>query len=254
MSKEIEEKKIYNPRPKEKAYEYVMSYIKKNNLKAFDSLPPERKICEMWNINRVTLRSAILQLIDSGVLFSVQGSATRVSPKFVRTLQDLQSFTEYAKSQNLTSKNELLSFSVVECDKHLAGVFKRTLGEKVYKISRLRSLNDIPVLIETAYIPISIAPGLDEHDLVKGSLFSVLKNVYDLNISHGTEKVSITFATEDESTYLKINEGDPTYWIVSKTKDSNNNVIEYCRTVARADIVEMRSVVHWSNSKDGGEF
>ena len=32
MSKEIEEKKIYNPRPKEKAYEYVMSYIKKNNL------------------------------------------------------------------------------------------------------------------------------------------------------------------------------------------------------------------------------
>ena len=166
---------VYTPKPRERAMEQIEAYILQNGLKAGDSLPPEREMCRMWDLNRSTLRSAIARLEASGRLVSVQGSGTRLTPRFRRTLQDLQSFTEYARDGGFRPETRLLSFSKVECDKHLSRRFRRVLGKKRYRIARLRMLDGMPVLLETAFIPEDLAPGLDQHDLVAGSLFAVLR-------------------------------------------------------------------------------
>ena len=94
----------YKPRPKELATEYLESYILENNLKAHDRLPPERELSQMWNLNRVTLRSAIASMEAAGRLYSVQGRGTMVAPRFVRTLQNLESFTKYASHYEAKSE------------------------------------------------------------------------------------------------------------------------------------------------------
>ena len=235
----------YKPRPKELATEYLESYILENNLKAHDRLPPERELSQMWNLNRVTLRSAIATMEAAGRLYSVQGRGTMVAPRFVRTLQNLESFTKYASHYEAKSETRLLSFSKVECDKHLSQRFQRMLGEKLYRISRLRILDGVPIMIENAFIPCDLAPGLEEHDLVKGSLFAVLERSYGLIMDHGEEKASITAATAEEAEYLEIKPDSPAFWIVSTTRTPDDVVVEYCRTVARVDVVEMSSVLRW---------
>lgn len=242
---------MYEPRPREWAQECIEAYILANGLKPNDALPPEREMCAMWNLNRSTLRSAIARMSDAGRLYAVQGSGTRLSPRFTRTLQDLQSFSEYAVASGLSAETRLLSFSQVECDKHLANRFRRVLGEKLYRISRLRILNGVPVLIETAYIPVELAPGLEQHDLVNGSLFSVLKEVYGLRLDHGEEKTSITAVNEEEAALLQVEAGSPAIWIVSRTDDPDGNTVEYCRTVGRADAVEMGSTLRWQMGREG---
>ena len=99
----------YKPRPKELATEYLESYILKNNLKAHDQLPPEREMSEMWNVNRITLRSAIASMEAAGRLYSVQGRGTMVAPRFVRTLQNLESFTKYASGYDADTETRLLN-------------------------------------------------------------------------------------------------------------------------------------------------
>lgn len=240
----------YSPRPREQAEELIKAYIIEHNMKVYDALPPEREMCEMWGLNRVTLRSAISLMVKNGLLYSIQGSGTRIAPRFVRTLQDLQGFSEYAVSSGFSPSTQFLSFSTIECDKHLSNKFKLCLGEKIYKISRLRSLNQKPVLIETAYIPYYLAPGLEEQDLVSGSLFSILKNNYGLVLEHGMEKASITYATEEEANFLGVENGSPLYWIVSTTNSTDDTTIEYCRSVARPDFIEMASTLTWSQSND----
>ncbi|MDO4418697.1 MAG: GntR family transcriptional regulator, partial [Eubacteriales bacterium] len=225
--------------------EYLESYILENNLKAHDRLPPERELSQMWNMNRVTLRSAIASMEAAGRLYSVQGRGTMVAPRFVRTLQNLESFTKYASHYEAKSETRLLSFSKVECDKHLAQRFQRMLGEKLYRISRLRILDGVPIMIENAFIPCDLVPGLEEHDLVKGSLFAVLERSYGLIMDHGEEKASITAATAEEAEYLEIKPDSPAFWIVSTTRTPDDVVVEYCRTVARVDVVEMSSVLRW---------
>ena len=84
------------PRPREQALEQIMAYILENKLSADDKLPPEREMCQMWGVNRCTLRSAIAALTEQGIVYAVQGSGTRIAPRFRRILQDLQGFSEYA--------------------------------------------------------------------------------------------------------------------------------------------------------------
>lgn len=237
--------KTYTPRPRELALECIEAYILQNQLEAHDRLPAEREMCEMWGLNRCTLRSAIAHLVASGRLYAVQGSGTRVSPRFRRTLQDLQGFSEYAATCGFRAETRLLSFSITECDKHLSRRFRRMLGEKLYRISRLRMLNDIPMLIETAYIPVALAPGLEEHDLVRGSLFDVLQDVYHLDLDHGEEKASITSATEEEAALLQLQPGEAVFWITSCTDTADGTTVEYCRTVGHPNVVEMASILRW---------
>lgn len=84
------------PRPREQALEQIMAYILENKLSADDKLPPEREMCQMWGVNRCTLRSAIAALTEQGIVYAVQGSGTRIAHRFRRILQDLQGFSEYA--------------------------------------------------------------------------------------------------------------------------------------------------------------
>lgn len=236
---------VYKPRPKELAIEYLESYILEHDLKAHDKLPPERELSQMWNMNRITLRNAIAFMETAGRLYSVQGRGTMIAPRFVRTLQNLESFTKYASRYNKDPETRLLSFSTVECDKHLAQRFQRMLGEKLYRISRLRIIDGVPIMIENAFIPCDLAPGLEEHDLVKGSLFAILEDIYGLVMDHGEEKASITSVNAEEAEYLEIKADSPAFWIVSTTRDPEDRVLEYCRTVARVDVVEMTSVLRW---------
>lgn len=209
-----------------------------------DKLPPERAMCEMWGINRATLRSAIARLVAEGRLYTREGSAIRLSRRVERTLQDLQGFQEYALTHGMTPESRLLSSSLVKCDKQLAKRFDISEDDMLYRIVRLRILDKTPVLLETAYIPQSLAPGLDENDLVNGSLFSVLKNQYGLELENGWEKTSITYATPEEAEYLNIAEGAPVFWIVSQTHGKDGALIEYCRSLGRADVMALTSTLY----------
>ena len=240
----------YVPRPRELAQEHIMAYIAEKGLRAGDRLPPEREMCQMWGFNRSTLRSAIAIMADAGDLYAVQGSGTCVAPRFRRTLQDLQSLTEYADAGGWKLETRLLSCLKVECGKQLSRRLHLVLGQRVHCISRVRILDDIPVMIETSYIPVALAPDLERHDLVTESLFQTLREVYGLTLDHGDEKTSITSATEEEALHLGIGPGDPVFWIVSLTNAPDGTPVEYCRTVGRADRMELASVLRWRGGEE----
>ena len=54
---------IERQKPRDEAIEKIENYIIQNHLKPCDRLPSERSMCDMWDFNRSTLRSAIKQLI-----------------------------------------------------------------------------------------------------------------------------------------------------------------------------------------------
>ena len=67
--------------PLDNALESVKNYIMVNHLKEGDRLPSERDMCEMWEISRSALRSAVRYLTTMHVLESRQGSGTYVAPE-----------------------------------------------------------------------------------------------------------------------------------------------------------------------------
>ena len=61
---------IERQKPRDEAIEKIENYIIQNHLKPGDRLPSERSMCDMWDFNRSTLRSAIKQLILEGKIYN----------------------------------------------------------------------------------------------------------------------------------------------------------------------------------------
>lgn len=243
----------YKPKPRELAMELLESYILENQLVPGDRLPSERDLCDMWSLNRSTLRSAIARMENDGLLYTKPNSGTYIArPKFTRNLQDLHSLSWSAADQKRELSTRLLHVELTECDKSLAKHFGQMLGYPLYKVVRLRSLDNEPLMLESAFIPAEHVPGLSEKDLENESLFAILE-AYGLIPEKGEETISITYATADEAELMCIEEEAPLFWIVSKTYDQSGGLMEYCRTVARPDHLRLTSVLRQQNGATCGK-
>lgn len=63
-------------RVSEKVIQYLQRLIQQQGLKAGDRLPSERKLCEQFKVSRSSLRQAIQQLSEQGILESRLGDGT----------------------------------------------------------------------------------------------------------------------------------------------------------------------------------
>lgn len=231
-------------RPREEAIEKIEFYIIKNKLKPHDKLPSERDMCFMWGFNRTTLRGAIQNLITLGKLYNRKGSGTYVAPdKLERNLQDLKPFSETVAEAKRTLKTKVLSIRILESTKQISKKLKILLGHKVLELIRMRVVDEEPIMIEISYLDYERFKGLNKYDFSKESLYKVLEEIYNIKIEKGSEKISITYATEEEAELLQIKEGTPLYFLTGVVTDEQGIPIEYFKSVSKADKIRFSCVL-----------
>lgn len=159
-------------------YRTIMHDIKEKIVnKEYDGmrLPDERSLSEHYQVSRSSMKRALELLAQEGIVFKKRGSGTFINPLYLKNrglfkyegsnLGITDSFSVPGKSQNI----ELLDYQVIKTDDDLKQDLFLTSSDFVYKIRRLRLLDDQPFLIETGFIPIKIAPDLNP---------DILKNLY----------------------------------------------------------------------------
>ena len=89
-------------------------------------------------------------------------------------------------------------------------------------------------MIENSYINYEQCEGLEAHNFAEESLYKVLRDLGIL-LTKGTEKVEITFATEEEAKFL--------YYQSGVVNDDRGVGIEFFRIMARPDQVQYTNVL-----------
>ena len=240
----------YIPRPRELALERLKAYILEHHLQPGDCLPPERELCRSWGVNRTTLRSAIARLEASGLLYAVQGSGTRIRHRFRISLDHLSSFSEAAVACGFQPVTRLLSFTTVADVELLDRIFHRKKGDFFYRFTCLRLLDQDPVMINTAYLPVDLAPSLTEHDVINGSLFQTLKQSLHVNLEYGAVKISLTHVAVEEAGILGLSAGDSAFQIITQIITNTGDPVGYSRSVGRTDKIELVSSMRWDREKE----
>ncbi|MBQ6427018.1 MAG: GntR family transcriptional regulator [Clostridia bacterium] len=244
----------YTVRPRESALENILAYIQENHLDPGDRLPAEREMCEMWQMNRSTLRSALSKLVQAGLLEVRHGSGIFLAPpKYMRMLQGLTSFTTDAMLQNSINDSRLISLEHLECDKRLGKLLDLTLGTPVWNLVRLRHLNGRVLMIDSSYFSAVRFPNIDRFDFETDSLYRVFEKEYGVIPTRGDELIASTGASEEEAKLLEIGTGAPIFRIESKTCDQDGNMLEYTRSIARPDRVVLRSTLKRFPAEEGVE-
>lgn len=231
-------------RSRDEAKEMIEFFIINNKLEPHTKLPSEREMCEMWGFNRTTLRFAIKRLIVEGKLFQAKGSGTYVAePKVVRYLQDLKSLSEFTNEKQLALTNKVISWDIIEGYKQITQKLHLTLGNEVYILTRLRLIDGEPVAIEISFLDYKRFKDIEQNDFAAESLYSVIKDKYNVSIVKGNENIGISYATEYEAELLNIKENQAVFYVSGVVYDQQDTPVEYVKSIIRAEKMSFASIL-----------
>ncbi len=198
-------------------------------------LPSETELCEMFSVNRGTLRHALDLLEREGLIYREKGRGTFIRRRRVELdLTYLCSTSEDLRNRGWTPGTELLSIIQITPRVHIQNSLHLADGEKVWEVYRLRFANGEPISLQRSFLPVALTPDLIKRDLSK-PLWNVWQNDYQIQPKEGEQTIRTRRATGEEAELLQIEEGAPIFEITRVTYDTNNCPFEYLISLWRGD-------------------
>lgn len=209
-----------------------------------DKLDSEREICDKYGVSRTTVRQALDELEKNKYIYKIQGKGNFISSKDAKQdLINFYSFTDEMKKLGRVPKSELIGFEITEADEKISRKLMLNKKDLVYKISRIRIADEIPMMFEITYLPYDKFQGLKKDMLMKKSIYSIFKEEFNLNMKLAEETFEAIVINKLESIYLGINEGAPGLK-VERTTYENKEIVEYTVSIARGDKFKYKVVLN----------
>ena len=185
-----------------------------------DMIPSERELSERYGLSRTTVRLALQELERLGLVVRQHGRGTFVADRSAQTTNLMQSysFTEQ-----------------MEADKNLSEHMGCKIGDKLFKLKRLRSADNMPMMVERSYLPVRKFLSLKRPLLEHKPLYDVIEQDYQQKIRVAEEEFFASIARPADAHLLGIGEGSPVLDLVRTTYNEGNEIVEYTLSVARAD-------------------
>lgn len=199
-------------------------------------LPSERQLCEDYNVSRTTVRNALSFLVNSGVLYQIQGKGTFVRERSRENLSNYYSFTEQTKRNGKIPKSIVTSFKVRELNDKERQVFDDPSIEEVIVFDRLRLADDMPMMYEKTVIPYQKFDKITKDLLEKTALYEIFANNFNTKITNVRERFQVSSLTKKVADFLKLKDGSAALKITRFSYDIENNLIEYTTSYARGDM------------------
>jgi GntR family transcriptional regulator len=216
--------------------ESLLERIRVGDLVPEERLPSERELSKSLNVSRMTLRAALRELDNKGLLVRRPGDGTYVAkPKIERQAAKLVPFTENMRSRGYQASARLIVFERRLAEVSIASNLKISVSAPVYYFQRLRLINKEPVLLEKCTMPIYRFPNLEEYDLEKRSVYEIVETEYDIAPHHSEQSLEAVSATDFEAEMLGIEPGTPLMMERRLAFDKDENPIEYGHDLYRGD-------------------
>ncbi|MEC7596409.1 MAG: GntR family transcriptional regulator [Pseudomonadota bacterium] len=209
--------------------------IQEGLLNPGDSLMPERDLALNLKMSRITIRKAIDQLVEIGLLIKRQGSGTVVSENvdlvLHKNLSSLNSFTADMKKRGLESYSRITLREEGKASAKEALILNLSESDFVHRLNRVRYLVNEPLLYEIAVIPASI---ISIKSAIDNSLYELLESK-NVNPVKAKQNIHAIVADDNLADKLEIAPGSAVLFVERRGKDANGQVVEYTQSYYRGD-------------------
>ncbi len=211
-----------------------------SKLVASARFPSETEVIAATGLSRITVRRALADLTQEGVLYTRRGRGTFVAAEpDEEALQAPEGFSRVMTRLGHVPSSIVRSAIGATATQEIANHLGLAEDDSIIVLERLRLMSGKPCMLEIAHLPASLVPGLLEHDL-SGSLYDLLASEYGLTIASGTERITAVAATRAIAAVLDVEAHTPLLSTVRITWTESGYPIEYTRRTARADLMAFR--------------
>jgi len=212
----------------------IQGAILDGSLGANDALPSEREISSMLEISRVTVRKALAELVEDGVLTQKRGSGTFVTggqQRVEQRLSRLTSFTEDMLARGLAPSVKWLQKAIAAPTPEEAMVLGLSTGERVVRLRRLRLANDKPMALEQAVLPTRL---FATPEAIDNSLYSALETA-GVRPVRALQRLAAESLNAEDAAILSVAAGSPALYIERISYLADGRPVEFTKCHYRGD-------------------
>jgi GntR family transcriptional regulator len=183
----------------------VLRAIESGSLTPNNGLPSERELVELLGVSRITIRQALTELVQQGILYTTPSKGFFVAEKQnPYELNALLSFSALAAQRGQDSSSDVIEAAIIPASAPMARQLLVTTGSEVVSILRLRKLDNVPVMLNQSWLPHVCCPDILNNDFALASLYKILKDDYQLRLAHASSTISARLASHQECLWLDL--------------------------------------------------
>jgi len=190
-------------------YGTLQEQILERTLPPGHRVPSEFELVRLTGASRATIRKALELLERERLIYRAGTKGAFVSERQVeQSLSILHGLSEKLEKLGIRVTSQVLGCRRRQPDPETQRLLELHAGEEVYVIERIRLANGVPLAIQVAYMPATIYPRLEEHDLT-GSLTKLVRSEYGLDLASYNGTLEVISANDQQAKYLKVPAASP---------------------------------------------
>lgn len=201
-----------------------------------DRVPPERQLCGDFGVSRATLRQALGELEERGLISRHQGRGTFVTrPRVQLPIEGVFSIRDAIAAHGLSLTTRVVNVELIEASRQLATDLACLPGDKLVFIERLRVADGEPLVLDTAHLRAELFPGLEAVDFESRSLYDVLERDYGRRVAEAQETLEPVILTPRECELLEVPPHTTALLTRRITTDASGVVVALGHALLRGD-------------------
>ena len=212
-----------------------------------EQLLGESALCQHFAVSRTTVRQALSELENEGLVRREKGRGTFVAKPRTSAwlLQSAHGFHEEGVRAGHSISSRVLRKELGQLPQWAADALELPIGSEGVTVERLRWVDDRLVMYVLNYLPPELAETVLAADLEGGSLYQVLEEREGLSVLGGARVVEAVPAEGELAGLLEVEAGAPILFVESVSWAESQRRFECYRAWHRADRTKIQvQVVH----------
>jgi len=208
--------------------EIMTRRIAEGHWKSGEMLPSEPKLAEELGVSPGTVRKALDRLAAENLVTRRQGLGTSVA---ISTREGM--LYRFFKLIDGSGKRFMpdcrqLSKKVVKANARSRGMFGLAKEARVARFLRLRTADELPIMIETVTLPLPLFNGVDKlEEPLPTTLYDFFESEFELKVLRVDERLSAENATAEDAEHLGVDAGAALLVIERTAFTFNDQAIEH---------------------------
>lgn len=206
--------------------QHIKNEIEQENLTPGSKLMNETDLEKAYGVSRITVRKALKELTEEGILERKQGKGTFVRKiKMTRELIAVDGFSDFIKQIGKHPSSRILSCMNVHATEKQAKKLMISEGDELLRLERILFIDNEPMAVDVSHYPLEEFPNLHQYVYEYSSTYEVLHKIYNVKFGVSNKIISVELADIQNANLLNCDVGTPLFNFSKTLYNTDNQAV-----------------------------